>query len=79
MMSTNKVLTLSGVLILLTISLEIIFVHPHVYYWWHGFIGFDAIFGFLGCLLLVGIVKGPIQYLIQREEGYYGGGEKRND
>lgn len=78
-MSKKKVLTLSGILILLTISLEIFFVHPHVVSWWHGFIGFDAIFGFLGCLLLVWIVKSPVFQLIQRDEDYYGGGEERND
>ncbi|MDD2401037.1 MAG: hypothetical protein PHI90_01065 [Clostridia bacterium] len=79
-MSTKKVLTISGISILLTILVEIFFVHPqHALYWWDTFIGFDVIYGFFGCLLLIVFSKGLIRHLVQRDENYYDGGEDNDD
>ena len=37
---------------------------------WHKLVGFDFIFGFLGTLLLLGLAKGLVKQLVQREEDY---------
>ena len=78
-MTTNRVLVLSGAVLLVSILIEVLFVHPHVHYWWHGFVGFDIIYGFLGCLVLIGLAKSLGKLFIQREENYYDGGEESND
>ena len=77
-MSTKRVLIMSGAVFLLLLVLEVVFVRPHVFYWWHGFLGFDFLFGLLGTLLLLGLAKGLINKLVEREEDYYdhgGGGD----
>lgn len=78
-MSKNKVITISGVVIALSILLEFFVVEHHAHYWWHSFVGFDAIFGFLGCLLLIIVAKGPVTHLVQRDIEYYEGGEDKDE
>jgi hypothetical protein len=46
---------------------------------WHKLVGFDFIFGFLGTLLLLGLAKGLVKQLVQREEDYYGKGGDGHD
>jgi len=43
--------------------------HPH--FWWERVPASDAIFGFLGCILLVVGSKGLGHYWLQRDEDYY--------
>ncbi|MDD2432593.1 MAG: hypothetical protein PHX01_02645 [Clostridia bacterium] len=76
-MSTKRVLIISGIAFLLMLVLEIMFVEPHVLYWWHGFMGFDFLFGLIGALILLGLAKGLVNKLVERKEDYYdhGGGE----
>ncbi|MGI6145284.1 MAG: hypothetical protein ACOYED_05875 [Peptococcia bacterium] len=76
-MSTRRMFTIGGMTIVIMLILEIAFVHPHVYFWWHGFNGFDFLLGLLGSLLLLGLAKGPINWLVQREEDYYERGEDK--
>ena len=45
--------------------------HPHVYSWWHEVPGFDAIFGFFGCALLIFVAKVVLAPIIQKKEDYY--------
>jgi len=78
-MTTNKVLVISGAVLILSILVELIFVHPHVYYWWHGFIGFDVVYGFVGGLGIIMFAKTLGKLFIQRPEKYYAGGEEDND
>jgi len=78
-MSTKKVIIIGVLVLLLSLIVEILFVHPHAYFWWHEFIAFDAIFGFLGCLLLMGTAKGLGKVFLQQKENFYGGGEDSND
>jgi glycopeptide antibiotics resistance protein len=78
-MSTKKVITIASLVLLLSIIIEVLFVHPHVEFWWHGLIGFDMIFGFLGCLLLIVGAKTFGKEFIQRSEDYYAGGEEDHD
>lgn len=73
--NTNKGLIISGAIILITLLADIFFVQHHSYYWWHGFVGFDVLFGFLGCVLLIKFAKGLGNLFIQKKEDFYGGGE----
>lgn len=74
-MSTNKVLVASGAVLVLSILIELLFVHHHVHYWWHAFVGFDIIYGFLGCVAIIVVSKFLGKAFIQKKEDYYGGGE----
>lgn len=74
-MEKNRGLVISGTIILVSLFLDAVFVHHHAYYWWHGFIGFDVLYGFLGCLLLIVVAKSLGHLIIQRKEDYYGGGD----
>lgn len=78
-MTKNKVLTISAIVLGLSILLELFVVHHHGHYWWHSFIGFDIVFGFLGCILLIVVAKGPIKHLVQRDVDYYEGGEDKDE
>lgn len=78
-MSTKKVVTISSLVILLSLIVEVLFVHPHAEFWWHELVGFDAIFGFFGCLLLIVGAKTIGKEYLQRPENYYDGGEENHD
>ncbi len=75
----KRVLIVSVVIIVLSVLLEALFVHPHGHYWYHTFLSFDAFFGFIGCLVLILVAKIPVRSLVERDEDYYGGGENGND
>ncbi len=45
--------------------------NEHVSFWWEGIPAFDAIFGFLGCILIIFGAKGLGHYWLQRDEDYY--------
>ena len=79
-MSLKRTLIICGIILVLLLVLDMLFVHPHVYFWWHGLIGFDFIFGVLGGLLLLGLAKGPVNWLVQHDEHYYedGGGDSHD-
>jgi len=78
-MTTKKVMIASAVVLALSVIIEALFVHHHVHYWWHGVVGFDIIYGFLGCLAIIMFSKTLGKLLVQREENYYGGGEEDHD
>lgn len=71
-MSTNKVLLLSTLLLCLSLIAEVVFAHPHVYFWWHSLLGFDIIYGFLGCMIIIVVSKFLGKAFLQRKEDYYG-------
>ncbi|KUO51275.1 MAG: hypothetical protein APF76_17495 [Desulfitibacter sp. BRH_c19] len=78
-MSTKKVITIASLVIILSIIVEVLFVDIHAEFWWHELIGFDVIFGFLGCLLLIVGAKTLGKEFLQRSEDYYAGGEEDHD
>lgn len=78
-MSMKRILTLCGIALVLMLLLERFFAHPHVYFWWHELVGIDFIYGILGGLLLLGLAKGPVNWLLQRDEHYYEGGGDSHD
>ncbi len=42
-----------------------------IHFIWEKFTLFSALFGFIGCLLLIAVTKILVKHLIQRDEGYY--------
>ena len=42
-----------------------------IHFIWEKFTLFSALFGFIGCLLLILITKILVKHLIERDEGYY--------
>ena len=64
-------LIICAISLLLIVALEIAFVQHKIYYPWHGFIGFDIFFGFLGCVAIIVISKFLGSAFIQRKENYY--------
>lgn len=71
----KKVIIFGVIMVLLSILIDAVFVHHHIHYWFHGFIGFDAFYGFIMCIVLIKCAKGLGKLIIQREENYYDGGE----
>ncbi len=45
--------------------------HEHVHFWWEKIPAFDAIFGFLGCIIIVVVSKALGHSWIQKDEDYY--------
>lgn len=71
--------------IMVSISVLVIFVlldlllvsgHVHIEFPWSHIAGFFSLFGFIGCLLIIGFAKLLGHYWLQREEDHY---DKRDD
>ena len=77
--STKKMLVICAMALLLIVALEIAFVQHKIYYPWHGLIGFDIFFGFLGCAAIIVISKFLGSVFIQRKENYYEVEENNED
>jgi hypothetical protein len=48
----------------------LLFLHPHVTFWWEEIPGFNAIYGFLSCIILVLVAK-ALGHWLKKEEDYY--------
>ncbi len=66
-----------GALVLLgSLIAEVFYSHPeHAEYWWQTMPGFFAVFGFIGCLVLILGAKILGSRWLQRHDRYYEGGE----
>jgi len=51
-----------------------LFLHPHVHFWWEEIPAFSAIYGFVGCVIIIIASKALGHHWLQKEEDYY---EKR--
>ena len=85
-MTTKKMLAICGITLLALIIIDIFAIGPgahsagaDAHSWWHGFIGFDAIFGILGCLLTIWFSKSLGKLFIRRKEDYYKEDGDNND
>ncbi|KJS19475.1 MAG: hypothetical protein VR72_18690 [Clostridiaceae bacterium BRH_c20a] len=78
-MSTKKVITIASLVIIISLIVEALFVDHHGEFWWQELIGFDVIYGFLGCLVLILGAKTFGKEFLQRSEDYYAGGEEDHD
>lgn len=55
----------------LSILIGLFVSHKHVDFWWERIPAFDAIFGFLGCILIVLGSKALGHHWLQKDEDYY--------
>jgi hypothetical protein len=55
----------------LSILIGFFISHEHVHFWWEKIPAFDAIFGFLGCIVIVLVSKALGHHWIQKDEDYY--------
>jgi len=55
----------------LSVLIGLFVPNEHVSFWWEGIPAFDAIFGFLGCILIIFGAKALGHYWLQRDEDYY--------
>ncbi|HIE94292.1 MAG TPA: hypothetical protein EYQ83_16060 [Acidobacteria bacterium] len=58
-----------------TVSLDLL-AHPHGEMWWHHAPGFDLVFGFVGCAVIVVVSKAFGKAGLQRPERFYDDAEK---
>lgn len=59
-----------------TLLLEAFIAHPHVVWPWQGILGFDAAFGFMGCVAIIVLSKLFGSHVVERREDYYGEGDE---
>ncbi len=48
-----------------------LFLHPHVHFWWEEIPAFGAIYGFVGCVIIIVVSKALGHHWLQKEEDYY--------
>jgi hypothetical protein len=48
----------------------LLFLHPHVTFWWEEIPGFNAIYGFISCAILILVAK-ALGHWLKKEEDYY--------
>ncbi|MCX5916122.1 MAG: hypothetical protein NTX30_05460 [Deltaproteobacteria bacterium] len=68
-MKTFKIIFISG--IVLSCILGFLFPNPHPHFWWQYVPVYDAVFGFLGCLLIILLAKTLGHFWLQKKEDYY--------
>jgi hypothetical protein len=68
-MKTFKIIFISG--IVLSCILGFVFPNPHPHFWWQYVSVYDAVFGFLGCLLIILLAKTLGHFWLQKKEDYY--------
>jgi H+/Cl- antiporter ClcA len=48
-----------------------LFLHPHPHFWWEEIPVFSAIYGFIGCVVIIIASKALGHHWLQKEEDYY--------
>lgn len=61
------------VMLVIFILLDLLLVsgHVHIEFPWSHIAGFFSLFGFIGCLMIIGFAKLLGHYWLQREENHY--------
>ena len=60
-----------GLILFAILDLLLVIGHGHEIFPWSVIPGFFSLFGFLGCLLIIGLAKLLGHYWLQRKEDYY--------
>lgn len=72
-MKKKKLWIFFGIVLVVVVALD--FYSPqvtsHLYFWWQKIPGFDAIYGLVGCLVLMLFAKKVLYPLFSRREDYY--------
>lgn len=53
-----------------------LYLHPHRYFFWEELPVFNALYGFIGCIVIIIGSKALGHYWLQRKEDYYGNHEE---
>ena len=51
--------------------LGFIFPYPHPHFWWQKIPVFDAVFGFIGCIVIILFAKNLGHFWLTKDEDYY--------
>lgn len=57
--------------IIMSCILGFYFQHPHPHFIWQKIPVFDAVFGFIGCVVIIVVSKALGKIWLQKEEDYY--------
>ena len=68
---TKRLRTVLFACIFLTCLLGFIFPNRHPHFWWQRIPVYDALFGFLGCVLIIHGAKWLGHRWLMRDEDYY--------
>lgn len=63
--------SVSVLVIFILLDLLLVSGHVHIELPWSHIAGFFSLFGFIGCLLIIGFAKLLGRYWLQREEDHY--------
>ena len=63
--------SVSVLVIFILLDLLLVSGHVHIEFPWSHIAGFFSLFGFIGCLLIIGFAKLLGHYWLQREEDHY--------
>jgi len=73
-------ITMRGLFVLLYISIFVVimagilaqlFLHLHPHFWWEKIPVFSAVYGFIGCVIIIVVSKAIGHQWLQKEEDYY--------
>ena len=69
----RKWFVVSIAVFIIFVLLDLLWVskHVHLVFPWSHVVGFFSLFGFIGCLAIIGVAKFIGHYWLQREEDYY--------
>ncbi len=72
-MKTLKYIIFIIVFILISLGADLLIPHhtEHTFFWWHKLPGFELIYGFIGCVVIIIVSKFIGQIWLQKKEDYY--------
>ena len=79
MLNKKKIYLILGIVILVSLVIEILFAHPHYHMIWNTIPGADILIGFIGAWILIILAKKIMAGLFQRKTDYYDNGGGRHD
>lgn len=68
---TNKAWIAIGILFLITIVLEFMFLGGYDSHWWNAIPAFYALFGLAGCVVIIYVAKFISKKFLNRDIDYY--------
>lgn len=60
-----------GILFLITLVLEFTYLADYDSHWWNSVPAFYAIFGFVGCIVIIYVAKFIAKKIVNRDINYY--------
>ena len=60
-----------GLVLLLTLVLEFVFLADYDSHWWNAIPAFYALWGFLSCVVIIKVAKFISNHIVKRDPDYY--------